>query len=1262
MPTSLDLRLAALRSRLRQVLLTYGLSWTAAALVAAILLVCLADWLFHLDDGGVRLILGLGVLGIGAWVAWRQLVGPLRLRLTDTDLAQRLEERYPGFQDSLVSSVQFAAAESDARLGSPDLQRAVVRQALARLEAAGGGDLIQARPARRALAAVAAVCAAAVLVALLDRSQAAIALRRLVRPFAGPTWPKQIELRLLDGELRPLAGAGDEPVEVVRGEPFKVYAENLAGRLPAKVVLETRRSADAGLAEVMRPLSLNDAAGSPRELALGQLPTTRGDIEFRASGGDDATVWRRLCIVPPPAVEALQVTLAPPSYLGHSALRQPEQSGHVQGYVGTTVEIVATVNKPVARAVLRLKDEEIHPVRISGDGRQLAADFMIAEPGVYSWWLELTDELGFTNNDPTRYEVRGIADLEPDVRIDLPASDLLVTADAQVAVRATAKDDLGLKEVRLAYEPFEPGADVRLPAPRDIASGRASTKLVPLFDGAGRPLEQPVDYLWDLGELQPVPGSRIAFRVEATDDFDLSELFAGGPAGDVSGENSDPRGQDPPETAAAMRTPARLPGEAPPRHLGVSVTRVLTVVTKKEKRNELAQQQAGLLQELERTVKLQKQARDQVHDLQLQLRNTQTLRPEDRDALHRTEIGQREVAAQLSQPALGVRSRASRLLDELRNNAIDDPVMKERLSDVALELSRLQEGALPRVEQALTQARKLAQTAAAASQNRDAAATEGALEQAATNQQEVLETLAELVQDLARWHSEHDAARELEELARQQGELNRQTSEVAQRTLTKPRDRLSPQDQADLEKLTARQQRQAEQLEQLQSQINDRLEALSGSNPDASIALQEVLDEMREQAVAEQMREAASQVSENRMGEAGVSQTEVLQKLRDIENTLTNRHQVDSEMLVKRMKKAEGELARLAERQADLLQKARAAEAIADAAERQAELERLRREQQQLQEDASGVVRRLTRWQAQRPSNSSQRALGQMQQAQEELAAGDEQEAALRQQEALDDLEQAQRELARERRKAEERLAREQLEKIADQLQAMVGRQQAVIDETVRLDQIWRASNRFTRGQLATLRDLATTERSLQEDTDQLVEKLTAAEVFSMTLRGASRHMLRAAQLLSDRQTGHETVQAAESARRRYLELGEAIRQGNERKPASQRQQPQGEGGGDGESGPEGDIIAAISQLKMVLSLQREALERTAFLEQVRAASGTLTPEQQQELELLAREQSDLANLARNLSELVSPTDDEEEDESDMEAESGPSIHRELVE
>lgn len=1302
--STLDQRLTSVRRRVRQVLLTYGASWLAAVLVGSVMLACFGDWLIHFDDPIVRLIFGLGIVAGTAWAIRLHLLGPLKVALSDVDLALRIEDRYPGFQDSLASSVQFVRSSADPRLGSPALQQIVVERTLDRLDGLDCSDVIDVREVRRIAAVALAVCLTGALLAGLHRTQTSIALRRLVFPFSAPAWPKQTNLRLLTSELVPLEFNPQEPLHIARGDTLKLLAENTSGRLPSRVALEYRLADRKVVSEVMRPTTINDARGQRREVAVGQLLAVKSEVEFRAVGGDDEQMsWFRLVAVPPPVVEKLQVTLTPPAYTRREPERLPEGVGHVQGLVGTRVEIAALASKAVKGATLRVKDQERRRAQLGADGRELRASFVISDAGIHSWWLELKDIQGFEDSEPTRYEVRGVQDFEPEIYIDLPASDMQVTPDAVVRVRTSAKDDLGLKKMFLLYKVET--------APVGEPEG-----LIPLFSGAERPLSHTAEHMWKIADLHPAPGARIVFHAEATDDFDLSAEF-----------------------------PA---GKAPPPHIGRSVMRTLTIISREDKAQEIAQRQEGLLDDLERAFKLQQQAHDQVDDLVVQLKNADKFRPEDLDTLKRTELGQRDVTSQLTNPATGLEKRVRDLFEELRNNQINDPETERRLKRIADELDRIGQDHLQPIEEDLTQARKLLQSshsgaksssnvpqsadgktkpgsdktpssegnkdpqvgarngqkaptgaskgvkpegdntrkpgdgtgktdpesktgskseapssspkAKSAAKSESAAdkpagrskktgkpdpRPEGALRQVAANQAAVLESLGEMLQDLSQWRGEHDAARELSDLVRAQLELNQRALELAKETLTKPAESLSPQEHADLAKLAERQKKQAEQLEQLEAKMQGTVENLADENPAAAAALKDAVEQSRQEAIAGSMRDAAGQIGENRMGQAARSQQEILQKLRDLENTLRHNRESDTEMLVKKLKQAEGELQQLHDRQAELIKKQKEAEKTADPDERRQELEQLRKEQQTLKEDTLRMARRLARLEARSSQASSERAASRMQEAQESLEEGDQSSAARQEQEALDDLEQAQRELARARRAEEEHLAREQLARVADELAGMSARQKAANDETRRLDKLHSEAGKWSRGQLVSLNDLARIQRTLSDETERIAEKLAGADVFAQALKGAVRNMGFSAEQLAQRNTGLPTQKAQEAASQRLSDLVESLKQ-DEPDGQEQQAQDQQEGGSGGDQGnPPTDGIPTLAQVKMLIALQRELFGRTAELEKLRGKDGRLPPAAQSELELLAREQGELADLVRNLSAIASSADADSEDD-----------------
>ena len=165
-PRELEARIAALRAAVRRLLALHGLSRVIALIVPLVVLAGLADWLLHLDPV-IRATLLVVVAGATAWLSYRYVLRPLFIRFADLDIALRIEQRWPGFNDRLASTIQFLHLDArDDRYGSLALREATVRQAVEEASAVDFREVIEPRPVFRAfgIASGALVLALALLV------------------------------------------------------------------------------------------------------------------------------------------------------------------------------------------------------------------------------------------------------------------------------------------------------------------------------------------------------------------------------------------------------------------------------------------------------------------------------------------------------------------------------------------------------------------------------------------------------------------------------------------------------------------------------------------------------------------------------------------------------------------------------------------------------------------------------------------------------------------------------------------------------------------------------------------------------------------------------------------------------------------------------------------------------------------------------------------------------------------------------------------
>ncbi len=152
MPHEIETKIADVRRRARRLLIVYALSWVVAALVAAILLLALADYWIRFRDPGLRVLSLVAVLAAAAWSANRYLRPVWRRRLDDVAIAQKIERRFPALGDRLSSSVEFLrAAPADQEVGSYMLRNLVISQTASAVGQLDLDEVLERRPTQRAM-------------------------------------------------------------------------------------------------------------------------------------------------------------------------------------------------------------------------------------------------------------------------------------------------------------------------------------------------------------------------------------------------------------------------------------------------------------------------------------------------------------------------------------------------------------------------------------------------------------------------------------------------------------------------------------------------------------------------------------------------------------------------------------------------------------------------------------------------------------------------------------------------------------------------------------------------------------------------------------------------------------------------------------------------------------------------------------------------------------------------------------------------------
>lgn len=1233
MPEQLFDRLRELRQRVRYVLWVYGFCCLTVTLFLTTLVAGSLDWLWHLDESGTRVLLGLTILGASGWVGWRFLWLPLTTDFSNVELASRIEKQNPTFQDSLSSTVQFLESEQDETIGSPKLQQQVIAQTLQRLDQISVDGLIETRPVQRVATWAVATCVLVAVVVGFNQADAATAMNRLLFPFSSTPWPRDVELRFVDQDLRPLTASLNGGLTVVQGETLELYVENQRGDLPADLTFIHRRSNGKIVREPMRQAMLWDSDGVAREIGGASLHVANGPLFFWARGGDGETVPLQVDVVPPPRIDSLRVSVHPPAYTQRTNDSLPEGVGHVEGIVGTTVDITARSNKPLESATLHRKDASPERLAVSHDGLDVSGDFVVNKPVHGSWWLVLKDRQGFENPDATRYDLRISADNVPDVTIEEPQTDMLVTAVAKVPFRVLVRDDIGIRTAWLTYKPSlqstrqpkfvdgvivdsdqdsdldlikKPNSETSLDESSSVGIGSVEPGQLPLFDSEDRPEQIRPELVWDLAPHGWQPGTQIVVHAEASDWYDLD-------------------------------------GE----HVGTSNPRTLIIVSEEEKRAELTDRQAAMLLDLERATNTLEAAHQNTNELKLQLDEAGELRPEDQDMLKRVELDQRQVESRLTGASGGLQEEARTIQQERSDNEVEDAASKSLLDALVGELDFFREDAFPRIEQKLTEARKLSGSDKQLDIRRKKQLKE-ALDSVGEEQKEAIRSLRGLLSDLSQWRNERNLNADLRGLTSDQQELSQATAEVGQKTLTRSQAELTDQERADLAKLSARQQQVADDVDNFREQLKKSIESSAKTQPEVAEAFEKALETIEQSGLSGEMRQAANDLNRNRVGDAVSAQQKFVETMRKIQNELDQRDVTDTETLVKKLEEGRQDLAAATTLQETLKKKVEAAGNIQDQAEREQQLEQLRREQQQLREALEETLRRLQRLQSS-AAGATGRAAEQMSNAESSLSNDNTSDALEKMEETLDDLEQAERELAADQKEVAEQLAREQLEKLADQLESLLARQQATIGETQRLQLEFEAAGKWSRARLKSLRNLTETQQNLLDETSNAAQNVDSVEIVALSLRGAVRYMQRAIEYLDERNTTTETVAVQQLVVRRFEQLLKALADDDSKNGAEE--QPPGENEeNEQQSGPEGDIVTLIAQLKVIRSLQLDLAERFRDVKGRAGEDSELSDDDQAELRSISEEQELIADLVREMTSAFGDPEEEPINEEPLDA------------
>ncbi|MFZ5829460.1 MAG: hypothetical protein ACOY3P_05200, partial [Planctomycetota bacterium] len=852
MHVSLLQKLDALRRRHRRLLAVYGAACTVIALVVGLLVLGLVDYGLRWQDPGVRLIWSLLFWSVLSGTILWTLALPLARRLSDRELALRLERRFPVLSDRLRSAVEFLYQPADASLaGSAELRQAVVVAASGEVEQHPVSAALDPRPAQRmAFCAVGGMLVAAIVAALSPHS-AHTAVRRLMNPWSRAEWPQTTRLVVEHA-----------PQRLARGETFEARIAAAPGtKLPDEIRVDYHsdsHDASNSFERVVLPVRSKGA--------LVRRENVQRSFSFRATGGDDRSMpWQFVEVVERPTAIEIIVELQPPPYTGWDA-SQAETS--FRALAGTTFRLTARANRPLDSAAMVFEGGRSLPAEIADNGLSLVVsgtllsaetepegiaenDSAVRLPPVSTYWLAMTARDGVASPAEPRYEVQVVRDRPPEVATESPPASTFVTPQAEVPVRAVVQDDLAIQSVALRFERTRQAGDATETQADEAIELYRRPPQAPQGRGLSADGElaekREIDAVWPLGPLGLQPGDTLIMELVANDY----------------------------QPAAGRSAPSRL-----------------TVLSPKELEDRLVARQASILAELQRLVGIQRTARSQVRAAVQQLNAAQQPDQSTIDQLQAAELNQRQVRMGLSDAPQSLTQNVRLILLELQQNRIESPEVAGRLERLVSTFEQIKREQLTPVDHHLVAAIKSGQifldADAAAAETLPAMQSE--LSQAAVHQDQAIAALDALIAELAQADVLRRFYRDLAQLLADQEATQTRAAELARRTLAQALADLPVADRAQLLILTEEQGGLAPRFQRIMQQMVETAAQLATTDAASAAILTRAIDTAGSKAVLDQLRAAASHLNANQLGQSLGAQSAAVEGIRLMLDILANRN------------------------------------------------------------------------------------------------------------------------------------------------------------------------------------------------------------------------------------------------------------------------------------------------------------------------------------------------------------------------------------
>jgi hypothetical protein len=482
LPSNVAQKIRAIQRRARTLTLFESLARTGTALILAMIIAMLVDFVIGWLNPLARYTMTSLALGIVVALAALWFL-PLLRRRNIVSTAREVDQTVPQLEERWSSVTEFAQ-NSDAPevRGSETMIRQVATEADRASAEIDPQRIVSPLPALNAGRWLLGAAAALLVMIALNSGQARVLLHRF--------WAPGDNVSLTEVHASPGS------TWVAKGEPLTLNV-TVNGRIPknAPHLFIRRGSGDE------KEIGMVAKTGQAREYqhSIGEVSDS---FEYRARAGDGQTAWQKITAVDRPEITAVKLSVTSPAYSQLPKEEKDALPNTIRVLQGSDIVVSFKSSQPLAKMLVEL--EEGKSTQLTGENDNWYHYRVTAEKS-FSFTATATNEFNLEGRHKPSSRISVYEDAAPTVKVLSPSDDVAVMPTEKVNVTFEATDDLGLAK-----------AEVIVTA--TTAEGKSSTQVMPvdLKQDQGKKLTRQSVEL-DPRALGLKHGDQLSYVVKVTD-------------------------------------------------------------------------------------------------------------------------------------------------------------------------------------------------------------------------------------------------------------------------------------------------------------------------------------------------------------------------------------------------------------------------------------------------------------------------------------------------------------------------------------------------------------------------------------------------------------------------------------------------------------------------------------------------------------------------------------------------------------------------